>query len=39
MEPIEIGWEAVQFGYRQVEGCCERGDEHSGSIKSGDCLQ
>jgi len=39
MDLTEIGWEAVQLGYRQMEGCCEHGNEHSGSIKCGECLE
>jgi hypothetical protein len=34
-----IGWEVdgSGLGWRQA-GCCEHGNEHSGSIKGGECL-
>jgi hypothetical protein len=43
MDLREVGWEAVDWIYvaqdrDQVAGCCERGNEPSGSTKGGEFL-
>jgi hypothetical protein len=42
MDLREVGWEhrldQSDSGWRQVAGCCECGDETSGSIKFGEFL-
>ena len=32
------GLDRAEFGYGPVAGSCKGGDEHSGSLKCGECL-